>query len=103
MSSALSAPPVTVIKVSGFEDGMSNLNVEWPGARQRTKKEYFTIPLVTLELKGGQEEETVTSLASVFGNSELRLQQWQARKWSFWHVRGAWDVVSSETVVNDKN
>lgn len=70
----LSATPMLVIKLSGFEDGMSNLNVEWPGAIPRTKKEYFGITLVMLELRGRQEAEgTVTSLASEFGNFKLGL------------------------------
>lgn len=41
------------------------------------------------------------SLASEFDSFELRLQEWQARKWSFLSVRGR-DVVGSETVANDK-
>lgn len=66
MSYMLSAAPMLVIKLSGFEDGMSNLNVEWPVARPRTKKEYFRISLVTLEPRGRQEaENTVTSLATL--------------------------------------
>lgn len=70
----LSATPMLVIKLSGSEDGMSNLNVEWPGARPRTKKEYFGIILAMLELRGRHKgEETVTSLASEFGNFELGL------------------------------
>lgn len=74
MSCMLSAAPILVIKLNGFEDGMSNLNVEWPGARPRTKKEYFGIALVMLELRGRQEgEETVTGLANEFCNFELGL------------------------------
>lgn len=43
----------------------------------------------------------MTNLASEFVSFELRLQEWQARKWSFLCVRGR-DVLSSETVANYK-
>lgn len=31
---------------------------------------------------------------------ELRIQEWQTRKWSFLCVRGAWGVVSKEKGLN---
>lgn len=75
MHCMLSATPMLVIKLSGFKDGMSNLNVEWPGAkpfRPRTKKEYLGITV--LELRGRQEvEEVVTTLVNKLVNSELGL------------------------------
>lgn len=65
----LSATPMLVIKLSGLEDSMSNLNVEWPGSRPRTKKEYFGV-----------------TLASEFGNFELRLQEQGKKATLTWRV-----------------
>lgn len=63
----LSATPMLVMKLCGFEVGMSNLNVEWTGARPRTKKEYFGIIVVTLDLRGREEGQEVwqVSLATL--------------------------------------
>lgn len=62
----LSETLMLVIKQSGFEHGKSNLNVEWPGARPRTKKQYVGTPPVTVEQRDKQEgEETASSWASM--------------------------------------